>query len=682
MIRGFVRSLPIGCALALTVSSVDATAGFIAFGSRFRSLSYVATGAAGVVLLTLVLFLVVRWLLIGVLGRRFRDDDLALSIAAAVGVGAALVAYHTNSPHTRIVSAFELGIGLFLGAAVGIGSITLTRARAEITAPDKLRTFAAFIGRVLPLAFALGVVAAWIGLVVIGDVTSSRFMVVLLALLVAWVVVARVVASMSVRTWSGLVLAVTAFALAVGAVGTYRLATFRPLFTRNTKAHSNGPVQHVILLTVDTLRRDDLSCYGSTTVKTPNIDRIAADGCLFKHNVSSSSWTLPAFASIITGLPTRIHGVTTSMGVLPDTITTVAERMRAAGYATDAMVCNLILGPHRGFGQGFDRFELAATPRPPVSFCEMIAEWVRFKPVSVPTATRDLTDTAIRFVQSRKDQPFFLWVHYLDPHMPYEPPPQYVERMNVDKELGFALEIESGTRPNMDLFGDPSRRAWARSLYDGEARYVDAQIGRFLDVLQSLGLYDSALIVFGADHGEEFWDHDGLGHGHQLYNELVEVPLIIKRPGAHDHRVVDDMVSVTDVTPTILDVCGLPPVDTPTGISLLGYLTGASAPSPASRVVFSGGTLYRTNFESVFFDGWKYIRSSVTGREQLFNLHDDPDENRSLAVDRPDLDARGAKLIDDYFNASEAYRQSHGVPDARATLDEEEIERLKSLGYL
>ncbi len=682
MRRGFLSSLPIGCALALTVASVDATAGIFAFGSRFQSVSYVAAGTAGVVLLTLVLFLVVRALLIGAFARRFQDDDFALSVAAAAGVGAALVAYHTNSPHTRIVSVFNLGIGAFLGVALGIGAIMLMRVRAGVVAPERLWRFPALVGRILPFAFPLGLMAVWVGLVVIGDVTSVRFIFVAGALVMAWGVVTRLAATMSFRTWARVVVGITALAIVVGAVGAVRLATYRPLFTRNTHAHVDGRVQHVILLTVDTLRRDDVSCYGSTTVKTPNIDRIAADGCLFRRNVSSSSWTLPAFASIITGLPTRVHGVTTSMGVLPDTITTVTERMRAAGYATDAIISNLILGPNRGFGQGFDYFELASTPRPPVSFCEMVAERVRYKPISVPTATRDMTDTAIRFVESRKDQPFFLWVHYFDPHMPYEPPPKYVERMNVDRELGYKLEIETGTRPNMDLFGDPSRRAWARSLYDGEVRYVDAQIGRFLDALQASGIYDNSLIVFGVDHGEEFWDHDGLGHGHQLFNELVEVPLIIKRPGGHDHRVVDDMVSVTDVTPTILDVCGLPPVDTPTGISLLGYLTGTSAPSPPSRVIFSGGTLYRTTYESVFFDGWKYIRSTVTGRGQLFNLTDDPGENRSLSIDRPDLDARGAKLIDDYFGASEAYRQSHGIPDSRATLDQEEIDRLKSLGYL
>lgn len=679
--RGFQRILSIGAALALVVASTDATGGFAAFGSRFRSLAYVLTGSAGVILAALVMFFVVRWL-IGRIAHGLRDDDLALDIAAAAAVGAMVLAFHLNAPHTRVIRAFEAGVSVLLGAALSAGLYTLVRDRAGAPPPERLRRLCAVVGRALPLAFPLGAVAAWIGLVSLGDVTSMAFMGVLAVLLLAWAGVTWLGSAMSERAWSAVVLSLAGVVVVLGVFGGVSLRTRDPLFARHLKARTGGAVQHVILLSVDTLRRDDLSCYGSTTVATPNIDRIAADGCLFKHDVSASSWTLPAFASLMTGLPVRVHGVSVSTSVLPDTVTTLAERMRQAGYATDAMVNNLILGPARGFAQGFDGFEKANTPRPPTSFCEVVSELVRFKPIMVPTATRDITNTAIRYVKERKNEPFFLWVHYLDPHMPYEPPRKYVEHMNVDDQLGYQLEIESGTRPNMDLFSDAGRRAWARSLYDGEVRYVDAQIGRFLDALKAADIYDDALIVFAVDHGEEFWDHDGLGHGHALYNELVEVPLIIKAPGSHAPRVVDDYVSGVDVTPTILDMCDLPPVASPDAVSLRGYVDGTSAPSRPSRIIYSGGTLYRTRLESVFFDGWKCILSDVTGNEELFNLKDDPGEKHEMQEKYPAVAAQGKRLIEQYINASESFRVAHGIPEHSVTLDKDELELLRSLGYL
>jgi arylsulfatase A-like enzyme len=187
--------------------------------------------------------------------------------------------------------------------------------------------------------------------------------------------------------------------------------------------------------------------------------------------------------------------------------------------------------------------------------------------------------------------------------------------------------------------------------------------------------------VFAVDHGEEFWDHDGFEHGHTLYQELVGVPLMFKLPASRQKRVVNAAVSGYDVTPTVLDLCGLPPVVTPTGVSLAGYVTGAGA-LPAARPIFSGGTLFRSNFESVVFEGWKYIRSTTTGRGLLFYLPDDPRERRSLAFERPDVTARARALLDDHARAMEAFRREHGIVNPTIKLDAEEMERLRTLGYL
>jgi arylsulfatase A-like enzyme len=383
---------------------------------------------------------------------------------------------------------------------------------------------------------------------------------------------------------------------------------------------------------------------------------------------------------MFTGLTVRGHGVDTGAAALPDTLTTLAECFRRAGYATHAFVGNAMLAPHRGFAQGFQRYHLPERAIDSVCLGEAMATRLRPRPMAEETATRDITDAAIAWTDAHRNDDFFLWVHYLDPHLPYAPPAEQVERMNVHDELGFTLDITSATRPTMDLFGTPERRVWAKSLYDGEVRYVDAEIGRLLDALQASGIYDDALIVFSVDHGEEFWDHDGFEHGHTLYEELVAVPLIFKTPGTGAARMVDGTVAIYDVAPTVLELVGLETPATQLAVSLADVVAGL-APVP-SRPVFASGTLFRSNFESVVFEGWKYIRSATSGREELYRLTDDPGERSNLALDYPDMIKRGRALIDEHARATEAFRATHRISNPNIKLDADEVERLRALGYL
>jgi arylsulfatase A-like enzyme len=673
--RRFFRSLVIACACGLCAASIDASSGFIAAGSRFQSLAFSAAGVGLVALLALVGFLVVRWLIVAPLARRSTDDH-ALSVAVAMGLAAFAAAYDADAPHTGVSGLYHVLVNGALGAAVGVGAhaLAVIDGRREAMTPSRL------VGRALPFALPLALVAAWIGFVRVDDVTSVRFALVVAGLAVAVVGVGLGAAAVSRRLWPWGVLGLYGVVLLVGVAGTVGIGRYGSLHAGVAK-RKHGGAQQVIMLTVDTLRRDSVSCYGSTTVSTPNIDRIAADGCLFRNVTSSSSWTLPAFASMMTGLTARGHGVVMSTAALPDTVVTLAERFRDAGYATHALVANGILAPHLGFARGFARYHLRQLPARPVCIGESLAARLKHEPLAEATSTRDVTNAAIAWARARKDQDFFLWVHYLDPHLPYTPPEVYVHRMNVHDQMGLSIDITSAMRPSMELFGDPSRRVWARSLYDAEVRYVDAEIGRFLAVLKESGIYDRALIVFAVDHGEEFWDHDGFEHGHTLYQEVVSVPLIVKPPGEYERRVVEDPVAIYDVAPTVLDICGLPPLDTPQAVSLSGFVAGRP-PRVGTRPIFSGGTLFRSNFESVVFDGWKYIRSATTGRDWLFRLSDDPTERLSLIHEHPDLVARGRRLIDDYLHETEAFRARRGISNPSIKLDAEEIERLRALGYL
>ncbi|HEX5132160.1 MAG TPA: sulfatase [Candidatus Krumholzibacteria bacterium] len=670
----FRRSLVLGCAAGLFVGSVDAATGFVSAGSRFQSPAFAATGVVAIVLLTTLTVVLLRWLVLAPLLRRASPE--ALSIATVMGTSATLVILDPGSFHQSVAGLFEIILKLCAGVAVGAGAYSLALHDAQ--APNL--TASRLVGRMLPLATPLALVAAWFGFVAIDDVTSASFLLIALGTVVAVALLARICMHVTPRRWGAAVLATFSLFVAAGAVGGFAISHNTSLDLIGSRGGPH-PVRRVILLTVDTLRRDAVSSFGSTTVSTPNIDRIAADGCSFHNVFSSSSWTLPAFASMMTGFTTRGHGVVMSTAALPDTLTTLAESFRARGYTTHALVANAMLAPHRGFAQGFRRYYLPAQPISPVCLGEVFARRLRSEPLAEATATRDITDAAIAWTTAHRDRDFFLWVHYLDPHLPYSPPPERVDKMNVHDEMGFTLDLNSATRPSMDIFGDPERRVWARSLYDGEVRYVDVEIGRFLDALHATGIYDDALIVFAVDHGEEFWDHDGFEHGHTLYNELVGVPVIIKAPRSHGARVVNDPVAIYDIMPTVLELCDLPPVATPRARSLVPDLSGDRR-GEATRPIFASGTLFRSNFESVVFDGWKYIRSATTGREELFRLADDPQERASLARERPDIVKHARALLDEHARSTEAFRAARGISNREIKLDPEEIERLRALGYL
>jgi len=668
------HALVCGGVAALAVAAIDVTVGFIADDARFRSVPVAVTAHAATAALTLLVFLLLRVTLGPLLAARGARDGEALSVAMAVGVTSMLASLDAASLPAGVGGLFELGVDAALGIVAAAGAYPLAIAARAPAGPSA----AARLARSLPFLMPLAAFAAWVLFVRVDDVTSVRFIVGLLTTLVVAMGLARLASLPARSSWEKMTLTVLAAVLATGVVGA--TVILRGPAVGITGHRTTGPVSRVILLSVDTLRRDSLSCYGSTTVQTPNIDRLAQDGCLFRNATASSPWTLPSFASILSGMPARVHGALTSTTSLPDTVTTLAEHFRSAGYRTMALVANGMLAPHRGVAQGFQDYELSITPVAPVSLGEMLASRLKPRLITVENSTADITEAAINFVNSHRNDSWFLWVHYLDPHLPYTPPEQHVLRMNVHQELGLRLDIESATRPSMDLFGDASRRVWARSLYDAEVRNVDAHIGRFLGVLRDSGIYDDALIVFAVDHGEEFWDHDGFEHGHTLYNELVAVPLIVKAPGAKDGRVVEDAVAIYDVAPTVLELCGLPASAGPGAVSLVPALRGDAL--AGGRSLYTGATLFRSNLEGVVFDGWKYIRSATTGREELFDLGEDPAERNSHVNTRPDMLERGRRLLEENIRSAEEYRRMHGIENRAIKLDPAEIERLRALGYL
>jgi arylsulfatase A-like enzyme len=258
----------------------------------------------------------------------------------------------------------------------------------------------------------------------------------------------------------------------------------------------------VIVYLVDTVRADHLPLYGYSRETAPELTRFAQDAVVFDQAVASSSWTKPSVASLFTSLLPRDHGCVQFLTPLDPALVTLAERLRETGYGTGAVVVNHHVGAKdMNFDQGFDQFEVP----PPEQ---------RAGPA---------VDAALAFLDARRGQPTFLYVHTMDAHTPYRPPPPFDRRFPPFPEPGR----EATGQRDYRVPGDVARII---GQYDGAIAYGDQEFGRFVRALRERGLYDRATIVFLSDHGEEFEDHGEWEHGHALFDELVRVPLVVKYP--------------------------------------------------------------------------------------------------------------------------------------------------------
>ena len=486
----------------------------------------------------------------------------------------------------------------------------------------------------------------------------------------------------------------------------FAVAVFAPLFaplalgTRlvpqlpaNTDSASSHPVKHVILITIDTLRRDALGCYNANTANTPHIDQFARDSVLFTNAFSSAPWTYPAVASILTGLAPRVHQLIDGRTKLPENVPTMAEYMRSAGYYTAALGYNSILLPRSRLDRGFQEYNWFPSQALTVKNFEvgLTHELSNMTFIRKPS-TAQLTDQAIQWFKDNAQQDAFFWLHYFDPHIPYMPPAEFLPTDPKQRAMG-ALFWDVKLARGGGVARTAEERAWIRALYDGEVRYMDAEIGRLLDSLKKLGIYDDALIVLTTDHGEEFWDHDRFEHGPTLFNELIHVPFLIKLPQDHRGKTVDACVTTQAIMPTILNLCGvapnaaeaLPPPLSP----LLDDAQEASHKAAASpeayneQPIFSGASLFHDHAESVIFNHMKYIRQTISGHEMLFNLKEDPKELNSLAAQDPQNLDKGRQLLDAQLEAAPRTAEKLGIRlDEKDRLDQRDVLSLQALGYL
>lgn len=422
-----------------------------------------------------------------------------------------------------------------------------------------------------------------------------------------------------------------------------------------------APHPPVILISLDTTRADRLGCYGAPRATSPNIDRLAAEATVYTRAVSTSSWTLPAHASLFTGKLTTSHGAHYDPAgpldlasvieapaewrayrarPLPESERTLAELLRDAGYATAGFAAGPWLKRPFGLAQGFETWDDSGIDS-----------------ANGRRADR-LTDAALLWLARAGERPLFLFLNYFDPHGPYVAPEPYGRAF-----LASGAPLSDGVPQGEEL----------RARYDGEILFMDHHLGRLLEELKRNGLYDSALIVVTADHGELLDEQGRIGHGQSLTEPELRIPLLVKRPrGEAAPARSDAPVQLIDVLPLILERLGLP---APPGIQ------GGVPPvvgHPIVAEVYPLEALSADGHWRALYEGRRKFLWSSLGRHALFDLERDPGETRNLVAGERERFDRTAGLLARYLDSLP--RPGDAGP-ARA-LDPQTQEALRSLGYV
>jgi len=459
---------------------------------------------------------------------------------------------------------------------------------------------------------------------------------------------------------------------------------------------------NIVLLTIDALRVDHLGVYGYEKDISPHIDALAARGVRFEQAIVQAPWTYPSFASMMTShYPTELDqaGYELTSCWVDEQWVTLAEALHDAGYATQAIVTNPWLDKKFGFDQGFDGYVSVdgtlgwrimllreslwgKLPLPIGEWLQATKRWAlgpegRWWDTDAATVNYHV----VRWLYRNRREPFFLWVHYIDPHSPYDPEPRW-----MPKELPTSPARVRWLRRHQLEIGNtrmhPEDIETLRALYDAEIQGADEGVGEIIATLEELGLSEHTVIVVTADHGEEFGEHGGYEHGRTLYDEVLRVPLIMAgSPLGETRQVVKEQVRTVDLMPTLLELAGAEPPPGMRGESLLAFMRSTGEELP-SRPAFSEALLMAPDKYAIRYKGFKVIACPFEGGREVYDLNADPGEHNNLA-------AHSSSTIETLWSALNAWREemtavaaemrsTRGVPRA---IDETLRRQLQAGGY-
>lgn len=422
------------------------------------------------------------------------------------------------------------------------------------------------------------------------------------------------------------------------------------------------PRPDILLITVDTLRAGDVSAHGHEPRTMPFMEELARGGIRFDRAYSTAPWTTPSLVSILTSAyPTR-HGVGQGPAiatdgtweVIPPELPCLPLALQQAGYRTFGLTANFGLPANRGFGRGFDNYRCIGAEDLDV-FRTELEPW--------------LTELA-------EGEPWFLWLHLFDPHGPYTTREQWLDTFWPTTRQGFArldnvspaeLRREARTYTGAQM-------EYVHALYRTEIRDVDEYLREFFETLPRAA---EALVLFSADHGEEFMEHGGVLHGHTLHEELIRIPFIVRFP---DRRfageIVNDPVSLVDVLPTILSAVGILPDPEAAGVNLFGP-DGVQVPS--SRRIFAELLRGTSGLRAVIDQRFKFVKNpNAPDKSVLTDLQDDPGETVNLVQVRPEVAGELERVLDGFVDVAMARREQTEDTEISAR----QKAALRALGYV
>lgn len=494
--------------------------------------------------------------------------------------------------------------------------------------------------------------------------------------------------------------------------------------TRKTEV----PHINVLLISIDTLRPDHLSCYGYGRDTSPTIDKLAKEGVLFENAVSSTTWTLPAHAAMFTSLPDAVHSVITTSSRLDSNRVTIQEIMKDHGYTTAAFYSCAFFDPIFGLDQGFDQYESCMTT-PSVyqneDLLELGSKWEKLidtpgfsnnpslraqasdlwhqmqemKTKRIFQARMDVTgervtNKANNWLEDHSKEKFFLFLHYFDVHYDFVPPEPWDNYFDPDYTGSF-----DGRNfiTNEDISTDMDEKDLNHivALYDGEIAYTDYQLNRVMQTLEDLGIMDCTLIVITSDHGEEFFEHGMKGHRQNLYDTTLKIPLIFYLPRIipSDKR-IKSQVRIIDIFPTILNYVGIEERGEAIGKNLRGIIEGTDqekSPPALLEILAVPGNLFQ---EGLRTDNWKLIieedLKEQNKRLLYFDLKKDAEEQSPIQMNIDPEILKDTKIFTAFYMmkqiSTNAMKMEKDLPKSKESdpleIPEEVRDRLLSLGYI
>ncbi|MCP4641500.1 MAG: sulfatase-like hydrolase/transferase [bacterium] len=425
-----------------------------------------------------------------------------------------------------------------------------------------------------------------------------------------------------------------------------------------------GSRPNVLIITIDTLRADHLGCYGYGPPTSPTIDALAADGALFTKAFAQRGLTWPSLASIMTSTYPITHGVRTNGVRFPGEIATVATALKEEGYACVALMANAVQQDWYGFDE---------------------VQYVKDQDLCLATWNR---------IDALHEEPFLLWVHYIAPHIPYEPADEYLDRFDPDYAGTYDGErdtLNGITKDQTDLTDEDLAHIVA--LYDGEIAWIDDQVRDTLKILDHYGIKDNTLIVFTSDHGEDLYQHNRyFDHLASVYDSVLHVPLFFHLPDRMPALRCETMIETIDIAPTILDIVGVDAPGSFQGTSLIPLIDGRTLDLDLGPAFAE----WQDQIVTVRTEARRYVHNPLEhhprwligdteprypiAKEELYDLKSDPAEARNLIdTNPPELPAARA-MVNDWIREYRWELNEFGGESPE--VDEELKEQLEAMGYV